>query len=342
MNATSTHDTKRSEDVRARLAALTEVAGSWQEHLERWSARNAGRRREVRGHQAPDRNEEWLLYQTLVGVWPFEAHEEAEVRERLKGFTLKAAREAKVHTSWLDPDEAHEKALEVFIDAVLDDPRFVDELRRFVDLVALPGAVNALAQVVAKIAAPGVPDFYQGTELWSLRLVDPDNRRPVDYGRRRRNLDEIRSRAASDRIGLVREVRHSWRDGRVKLLVTWAGLELRREREALFDDGDYSSRDAVGSQADRIVAFARGLGHDWAVAVVPRLVVGLGEGWPLGERWGDTVVPLPTAVPAVREVLTGRRLGARDGRVRVAEIFGELPVGILVADGGRRGAQTPP
>ncbi|MDP8928932.1 MAG: malto-oligosyltrehalose synthase, partial [Actinomycetota bacterium] len=181
LNATSTHDTKRSEDVRARLHVLTEVVAAWQEHLERWSAWSAGRRREVGGHEAPDRNEEWLLYQTLVGMWPFEADEEGAVRERLKGFALKAAREAKVHTSWLDPDEAHEQALEAFVDAVLDDPRFVDDLRRFVDVVALPGAVNALAQVVAKIAAPGVPDFYQGTELWNLRLVDPDNRRPVDF-----------------------------------------------------------------------------------------------------------------------------------------------------------------
>ncbi|MDQ4130590.1 MAG: malto-oligosyltrehalose synthase, partial [Actinomycetota bacterium] len=181
VNATSTHDTKRSEDVRARLDVLSEVPRSWQDHLERWSAWNEGRRRDVGSHRAPDRNEEWLLYQTLVGMWPYEADEEAHVRERLKGFALKAAREAKVRTSWLDPDVAHEQALEAFVDEILDDSRFVDDLQRFVGLVALPGAVNSLAQVVAKIAAPGAADFYQGTELWNLRLVDPDNRRPVDY-----------------------------------------------------------------------------------------------------------------------------------------------------------------
>ncbi len=338
MNATSTHDTKRSEDVRARLNVLSEVPGSWQEHLERWSEWNEGHRQEIGGHRAPDRNEEWLLYQTLVGMWPFEAQEEAEVRERLKGFALKAAREAKVHTSWIDPDEAHEKALEAFIDRILVDLRFVDDLRRFVDLVALPGAVNSLGQVIAKIAAPGVPDFYQGTELWNLRLVDPDNRRPVDYGRGRRFLDEIRSRAASDRLGLVREVRDTWRDGRVKLFVTWTGLDLRRRREALFREGDYWPLAVTGPQAARVLAFARRLRGDWAVAVVPRLVAGLGGGWPLGQRWGNSVVALPRAVGAVRETLTGQRLGVSDGGVRLADAFAELPVGLLVPD---RGAGEP-
>ncbi|MDP8927896.1 MAG: malto-oligosyltrehalose synthase, partial [Actinomycetota bacterium] len=193
-------------------------------------------------------------------------------------------------------------------------------------------AVNALAQVVAKIAAPGVPDFYQGTELWNLRLVDPDNRRPVDFGRRRRHLDEIRRRAAGDRLGLVREVRSSWRDGRVKLLVTWAGLELRREREALLRDGEYAPLAASGAHAQRIVAFARRLGLDWVVAVVPRLVAGLGDGWPLGERWGDTTLPLPGAPSGVREAVTGRTLEVSDGGVRIAEVFNELPVGLLVPE----------
>lgn len=332
LNATSTHDTKRSEDVRARLHVLSEVAATWQEHFERWSTWNVGCRQEVDGREAPDRNEEWLLYQTLVGVWPFESYDEVDVRQRLKVFALKSAREAKVHTSWLDPDEAHEKALEAFIEAVLDDPRFVDDLRRFVDIVALPGAVNSLAQVVAKIAAPGVPDFYQGTELWNLRLVDPDNRRPVDFARRRRHLEDIRRRATSDRPGLVREVRDSWRDGRVKLLVTWTGLELRREREALFRDGDYAPLAATGLHEARIVAFARRLGSDWVVAVVPRLVAGIADGWPLGDRWDDTTLPLPGAASAVREVLTGRTLGVSAGRVGIAEVFRELPVGLLVPE----------
>ncbi|MFN2556876.1 MAG: malto-oligosyltrehalose synthase [Nitriliruptorales bacterium] len=337
MNATSTHDTKRSEDVRARLDVITELTGTWQEHLARWSAWNEGSRREVGGHRVPDRNEEWLLYQTLVGMWPFERGEEAEVRPRLQSFALKAAREAKVHTSWLDPDEGHEEALATFIDEIFHHSRFVDDLRRFVDLVALPGAVNSLAQVVAKIASPGVPDFYQGTELWNLRLVDPDNRRSVDYGRRRRHLDQIRSRAASDRLGLVREVRGSWRDGRVKLLVTWAGLGLRRHSEALFRDGDYALVAATGASAERIVAFARRLRDEWTVAVVPRLVAGLGKGWPLGERWGDTMVGLPSAARIVREALTGRRLPVSDGGVRIADVFAELPVGLLVPEkeGGR-------
>ncbi|HEX2252443.1 MAG TPA: malto-oligosyltrehalose synthase, partial [Thermoanaerobaculia bacterium] len=192
MTASSTHDAKRSEDVRSRVNVLSELAEGWRERVERWTAWNRGKKRSVRGRLVPDANEEIFLYQTLVGAWPLRDPEEARFAERLEAYLVKAAREAKVHTSWLEPDAEYEEALVAFVRALLDPGpnRFLDELLGFHALVAFYGAWGSLAQVVLQVASPGVPDFYQGTELWNFSLVDPDNRRPVDWDLRRRLLDE--------------------------------------------------------------------------------------------------------------------------------------------------------
>jgi (1->4)-alpha-D-glucan 1-alpha-D-glucosylmutase len=335
LNTTSTHDTKRSEDVRARLQVLTEVPEAWAAATRRWSRRLARHRRDVGDHVAPDPNEEWLLYQTLVGVWPLHRDDEAEVLPRVRAFMHKAGREAKAHTSWLDPDEEHEAAVAAFVEAAVGDQELVDDVRAVVDRIAVPGATNSLAQVVLRMAAPGVPDTYQGSELWDLSLVDPDNRRPVDYDRRRRLLAELRAAAAGDGARLADLVRESWRDGRVKLLVTWRCLDARRRWPALFRDGDYHPLEVEGPLAEHVVAFARRHRDGWIAAAVPRLTAGIGgnDGWAVGGVWGGTALRLPEAGAGrpVRDHLTDRRLDP--DRVLLAEVFGHLPVALLTATG---------
>ncbi|HEY8131038.1 MAG TPA: malto-oligosyltrehalose synthase, partial [Thermoanaerobaculia bacterium] len=222
LNATSTHDTKRSEDVRARINVLSEIPELWARQVRRWSKMNAHLRRDG----IPHPNEELMLYQTLIGMWPLNDEELPVIRERLRLYLEKAAREAKKHTSWIAPNAAYEEALLGFGEAVLNNPEFCGDFVRFQKRVAFYGAVNALSQVVLKGTAPGVPDFYQGTELWDFSLVDPDNRRPVDYERRSamlRNIKEAQSRGSLDFASLLR----SWPSGRAKMFVTWKLLELR-------------------------------------------------------------------------------------------------------------------
>ncbi|MBW3578131.1 MAG: malto-oligosyltrehalose synthase [Actinobacteria bacterium] len=329
MTATSTHDTKRSEDVRARLAVLTEIPDEWAAAVTRWTASNAHHRRDVDGRTAPDRNEEWLLYQALIGMWPLHRDDETDVQARVRQFAQKAAREAKVNTSWLDPDERYEGTLLGFVDRVLADEEFVADVRRFVGRVALPGAVNSLSQVLLKLVAPGVPDTYQGTELWDWSLVDPDNRRPVDYVHRRRLLDGVRSAVAADPVAAADDAREGWRDGRVKLLVVWRALQQRQARPALLRDGTYEPVVASGVHRDRVVAFLRRDAQEWIAAIAPRCAAAIGAGgWPVRGTWGDTVVQLPGTAGA-RELLTGRVLTLDDGRLRLADAFAHLPVALI-------------
>ncbi|MFZ2492008.1 MAG: malto-oligosyltrehalose synthase, partial [Thermoanaerobaculia bacterium] len=216
MNTTSTHDTKRSEDVRARISVLSEIPDEWTRHVRRWSKANAGSRKA----NAPDRNEELMIYQTLLGVWPLDSSETDGVIERMGAFLEKAAREAKTNSSWLSPNGEYEQGLKDFTAAILRDESFRRSLLRLQKKVAFHGYLNSLAQVVLKIASPGVPDFYQGQELWDFSLVDPDNRRPVDYGRRQALLGEL---DGADAGALVRK----WPDGRIKLFVTARALQTR-------------------------------------------------------------------------------------------------------------------
>lgn len=305
MLTTSTHDTKRSEDVRARLDLLSEVPGAWAEAVGRWAAANERHRD---GDGRPDPNAEYLLYQTLVGAWPLSV-------DRAVAYMEKASKEAKVHTSWIDPDPAYDAALRAFVEGVLVDDRFRADLEAFVAPLVEPGRVTALAQVLVKLTAPGVPDTYQGTELWDLSLVDPDNRRPVDYDRRRRLLGELDGRSPA-------EVWARADDGLPKLLVVHEALALRRRRpEAFGRGGAYEPVAATGGKAAHVVAFARG---GAAVTVVPRLVLGRGG------DWGDTAVELPPG--EWRDALGGE--GAASGRMPLARLLADFPVALLErADG---------
>jgi len=353
LNTTSTHDTKRSEDVRARLNVLSELAAEWTQRVARWSRWNRGKKTAAGGRQVPDKAEESLLYQTLAGAWPLEEREVPRFGERVAGYLVKAAREAKVNSRWADPRAEHESALAAFVQAILKasaSNKFLQDFLRFQPQVAYWGAVNSLAQVVLKAAAPGVPDFYQGTELWDFSLVDPDNRRPVDYPRRERLLKELGREKVSPR--LAQRLWERWRDGRVKLYVTWRALRLRREHAQLFLQGDYVPLRAEGRWKRQVCAFARR--HPWAssrrlcsgsstgsplrsdrrqwvVAAAPRLVSRLSGGGEalLGKVWGGTALRLPRGAPERWEnVLTGERLTAK-GCLRACELFAHLPVALL-------------
>ncbi|MBW3662870.1 MAG: malto-oligosyltrehalose synthase [Actinobacteria bacterium] len=310
MLTTSTHDTKRSEDVRARLAVLSESAGRWATTVNRWVERNAHHHRD----KLPDRHAEYLLYQTMVGAWPL-------TRERLHAYVTKALREAKRQTSWLDPDEVYESAVHDFVDAVLDDEAFVADLERFVDTIAAPGHLNSLSQTLLRLTSPGVPDTYQGCELWDLSLVDPDNRRPVDFDLRRRLLTQLATDPSPGKILARMDV------GLPKLHVVQQALRLRRQHPSAFDHrGSYRSIEVRGERGEHLVAFQRG---GDVVVLAPRLVVALGgdfEDW----SWGDTSLELPDG--RWRDHLTGAQVDG--GRIGVANLLARFPVGLLVKEGG--------
>ncbi|HEY3238029.1 MAG TPA: malto-oligosyltrehalose synthase [Acidimicrobiia bacterium] len=302
MLTTSTHDTKRSEDVRARLALLSEIPDRFAEAIASWSSHN---RRHRIGDQ-PDRNIEWLLYQTLVGAWPLPV-------ERAMTYIEKAAKEAKEHTSWVNPEPAYDAALRSFVEGVLADGEFLAQLDEFAAPLVGPGRVNSLAMALLKLTSPGVPDTYQGTELWDLSLVDPDNRRPVDWESRAALLSEAEAISPAEAWGARAD------SGLPKMLLTQRALHLRRRRPEAFR-GEYSPLAASGTKAGHVVAYARG---GEVVAVAPRLVLGLG-----GEWW-DTALTLPAG--EWRDVLDGER--RLKGGVELAELLGPFPVALLEAAG---------
>jgi (1->4)-alpha-D-glucan 1-alpha-D-glucosylmutase len=344
LSATSTHDTKRSEDVRARINVLSEVPGAWKQAVSRWSAANRRGRSVVGGASFPSRNEEFLFYQTLLGTWPsapMTAEEEAVFRDRMIAYMQKAMREAKVFTSWLNPSESHETAMARFVSMALapDNTAFRSDFLGFARLVARCGIYNSLAQLAVKIGAPGVPDFYQGTESWDFSLVDPDNRRPVDYERRHsllRELDDAVS--ARGQQAVVGELTANPWDDRIKLYATSVLLRFRRSQLDLFQRGDYHPLASAGGARDHVFAFARQFGNQAVAVAVPRLTATLladRDTAPLGEHvWGDTSIDAPAGGPAsYRHVLTGATICADEcagqRRFRAADVFAGFPVGFL-------------
>ncbi|MEA2972913.1 MAG: (1-_4)-alpha-D-glucan 1-alpha-D-glucosylmutase [Actinomycetota bacterium] len=314
MLATSTHDTKRSEDVRARIGMLSEIPAEWADTVRRWTLMNARHKTAVPNAAAlPDANTEYLLYQTLVGAFPLSA-------ARAVAYMEKASREAKEHTSWIDPEPAYDDALRGFIEGVLADPEFTADLVEFVGPLVDPGRAVSVAQALLKLTSPGVPDLYQGTEVWDLSLVDPDNRRPVDYGARRSLLEKLRGLEAADVRALADE-------GAAKLWTVWRTLAVRREHpEAFGEAGTYAPLVATGAQAGHVVGFVRG---GRVATVVPRLVMGLAR----AGGWGDTEIELPPGLWT--DVLGASVIGSDDDAagpvsVPVGELLGRFPVALLV------------
>jgi (1->4)-alpha-D-glucan 1-alpha-D-glucosylmutase len=327
LSATATHDTKRGEDVRARINVLSEIPTDWRRRLTVWQRLNRRHRTTVDGAAVPGANTEYLIYQTLVGAWPIDA-------ERLGAYLLKAAREAKTHTSWLNPNEKYDQALTRFAEAILDRQRaavFLDDFLPFQARIAHFGAINSLAQTLLKITAPGVPDFYQGTELWDLSLVDPDNRRPVDWKLRQRVLGELSHALATtdDRAALAHELWLRKDDARVKLFVIREALALRRAHPALFATGAYRPLEARGALAEHVCAFGR-LGDDAvAITVAPRLLARRGEDSPFGaEYWGDTTLDVPAELRGpLTNVFTGEPL--EGDSLPLGRVLARFPVALL-------------
>ena len=341
LSATATHDTKRGEDVRARIDVLAELPSEWKAAVRTWRALNRRLKPVVNGRTAPDANEEYFLYQTLVGAWPLTPDEEPAFRERIEQYLVKAMREAKVNTSWLSPDEAHEQAVIGFVRRILDPGRpFLARFRPFQRRVSSIGIMNSLAQLLIKITAPGVPDFYQGSELWDFSMVDPDNRRPIDYERRRSILADL----PAPGIDASRALFESRNDGRVKLFVMRHALAVRAAIRPVFDRGSYVPLDIVGTHADRLFAFLRRDGDAVAVTCVPRLVgalVDMASGTLPPDAWRDTALVLPAdlAGTVLTNAFTGEEVVAGEDpggpRVPLMTLLAHLPVALLWSRGAR-------
>ena len=344
--ATSTHDTKRGEDVRTRIDGLSEMPKDWASALSSWTRKVDGLLRDVDGRKAPDRNELMLFFQTLVGVWP-NGHagalpppaEMESLSQRLSQYMFKAVKEAKVNTSWIQEDRSWEDAVQAFVKDLFALPpkhAFWKSFLPFADKIGLVGAHNSLSQLVLKLASPGVPDIYQGSELWDLSLVDPDNRRPVDFETRNRILQEVRD-DQKPRAELARELYQSWPDGRIKLFLTQSGLRTRRDNPGIFGDGEYLPLEPQGNRAERLVAFARREKEGGtAICIAPRLVAGLldSKGLLPATAFGDTTVRVPFAQEgqALTDAFTGERCVVKDGVIRVEDALASLPVALLLTE----------
>jgi len=335
--ATSTHDTKRSEDVRARISVLSELPYEWEAALAAAGQASARFKADLDGQLAPDANEEYLFYQTILGAWPDGGVFDGEHAERLVAYMRKATKEAKVHTSWINADADYDAAVESFVrQALAPGSPVVARLAPLADKLAFHGRWGALTQVLLKLTSPGVPDLYQGNEIWDDSLVDPDNRRPVDFARRARMLEALRSRREDGTV-LARELCANAVDGRIKLFVTSTALGFRRRRPDFFGaEADYAPLEARGAHADHVVSFGR---HERDVIVVaPRLTAALTRGRlvpPLGSLWEDDA--LDVGEGSWTDLFTQRAHTARGGALELAHVLADFPLALLE----RRAARTP-
>ena len=351
MLATSTHDTKLGEDVRARIDVLSEIPEEWGRDVSRWMTLNRHARTIVDGEPAPDRNDEYRLYQVLIGAWPVDDQASGAFVDRLKAYMVKAIKEAKLHSSWINPFEAYENAAAAFVERVLrgrEAPKFLPAFAPLQQRVARCGMVNSLAQVVLKIASPGVPDFYQGSELWDLTLVDPDNRRPIDFDVRARALeavDRVLAQPDEERRASIGRLLESWTDGRIKLFVTAAGLRLRAADPHLFLEGDYVPIETETTVPARAIAFARARAADdqsagrVAIVIAPHLAAHATDAHhpvPVADVWKTSRVLLPTALASrtYRDVFTGAEIrpvrSESSAWIFIGQALQTLPVALLV------------
>lgn len=351
---TTTHDSKRSEDARARINVLSEIPHLWRRAVNRWARLNRRHHREVDGQPAPSRNDEYLFYQSLVGVWPLASPDGknlAELAARMAAYMEKATREAKTHTSWVNPDSEYDVAVREFVAAALDDRpknRFLAEFRRFHEQVVKWGLYNALSQTLLKLTSPGVPDLYQGQELWDFSLVDPDNRRAVDFALRRKMLARLRKDVGrNDRSlrAVARRLAEDITDPRIKLFVVWRVLQFRRQHPELFRLGDYLPLRVEGAEANHLCVFAR----RWhqpdasestvAIAVAPRMAAQMTplstDAQPASPLfgpalWEDTrIIVENVASSPLRNVMTGQMCGGEMLRIPVADALSDFPVALL-------------
>jgi (1->4)-alpha-D-glucan 1-alpha-D-glucosylmutase len=357
LSATSTHDTKRGEDARVRLDLLSEIPGEWAAAVAEWRDIAAQLKPRVDGAPVPDPEDEYYIYQTLVAAFPLRPRGEGpepSFTARVQAAVEKAVREAKRNSSWIDPNGAYEQATAEFIARLLDPAGpFLPRLTKFLMVIRRPSSLTALSQLIVKATAPGIPDFYQGSELWDFNMVDPDNRRPVDFAARRRILSEVlRDGPARDRLlaALARApeppdrelVDDPFADGRVKLWMTATLLRARRRERELFARGGYIPLVAEGERRENVVAFARRWQGRIAVTIVGRFFTQL-PGAAVGEAWSDTALLLPPEVPVtgLTDELTGRACEITDARIPLASLLRASPFAVLIGDADRVHPKSP-
>jgi (1->4)-alpha-D-glucan 1-alpha-D-glucosylmutase len=336
LNATATHDTKRGEDVRARIAVLTEMPELWSDKVRHWKQINARFKSKCHGIISPDPNDEYLLYQTMVGAMPFEPKEYKSFNERIKQYIVKVVREAKRHSSWIEPNEQYEQAFCLFVDRIMDSSasnEFWRDFLAFQKQIAAYGIFNSLSQTLLKMTSPGVPDFYQGGELWDFSLVDPDNRRPVYFEKRKSIMGEIRSREHDST--LIDELLRTRQDGRIKLFLIYKILAERGKRAGFFEKGDYQPLKVRGKYSNHIVVFVRSHGSQRITTIAPRfltLLIGADE-LPIGsDVWQDTEITWSTALEGNwRNAITGESIRITKS-TRMGQILARFPITLLIRD----------
>lgn len=339
LNATSTHDTKRGEDTRARINVLSEIPDEWENCLKTWNRLNRPKKMKIDGLMVPDRNDEYFLYQTLLGVWPFSENQHDTVVQRIKEYVVKAVREAKIHTAWIRPDLEYEKAYLSFVESILvnsESNSFLKDFKKFSNKISYLGIFNSLAQTLIKITAPGIPDFYQGSELWDLSLVDPDNRRLVNFHDRSKLLKEIRHGFKQDLPKLISRLLSTPSTGAVKMFVIWRGLQLRSLNMELFGSGSYLPLEVRGSKAKNVISFARQDGKKTSITIVPRLCSQLVEPESLkfiDNIWGSTEVIVPKSCRnmMLSNAFTGETLVCQKS-FPVSESLSSFPIGLFIND----------
>ncbi len=339
LSATSTHDTKRAEDSRARLGVLSEIPAEWAAAVRGWRAIVDPLRPRLEGKPVPDADDEYYVYQTILGAWPPRGVHDDDfpgLTPRVQGAVEKAVREAKRNSSWVSPNDDYEEALRAFVARLLDpNGLFAQEMTVFAARVMTCGFLTSLAQLAIKATAPGVPDFFQGTELWDFSMVDPDNRRPVDFDRRARLLEDLGRQYHPDRTSLIRELLETPEDGRVKLFATSALLACRRQERELFAHGDYLPLTVQGSRSDHVVAFARRWRGRIAVTVTGRFFARLGgetSRAPSAGVWDDTFVQLPEEAlgTELTDALSGVSRRHDEASMLVSDVFSSVPLAVLV------------
>jgi len=335
LNTTATHDTKRGEDARARINVLSELAVDWKNHLMLWGKINQAKKKKIGAERVPDKNDEYFIYQTLLGTFPFSQNDRESYLERIREYLIKAIREAKVHTAWIKPDYEYEEKTISFIESIVDFGGEGDFMRSFLSFqrkLAYFGIFNSLSQTLLKITSPGVPDFYQGTELWDLSMVDPDNRRPVDFSVRAACLNRIMVEEKRDMHSLIRRLWDSREDGEVKLFLIYRALKARNLNHALFQSGGYLPLYAEGRYRDCVIAYARMFEGDWAITIAPRFLTSLvnEDEMPLGSKWEDTRIVLQGSHPSTwKDAVTGQIIRAEE-EIMVGGTLNRFPAALLL------------
>ena len=340
MNATTTHDTKRSEDMRARVNVLSEIPEEWRAKIAGWAEQNAAHKQMINGLNAPDANEEYLIYQTLVGIWPANGEDASSITKRLQDYMLKALREAKLHTRWIETNQAYEGIVNRFIELILSreaSSGFLEDFGRFQRRIAWCGMVSGLGQALLKIVCPGTPDFYQGSEMWDFRLVDPDNRGPVDFAGRCKAIRADVEREADPDAAF--DLLQKWPDGLVKVHVVRAALQCRLENPELFTTGCFVPVKARGPRSENVISVLRNHQGNSVLAVIPRWLSSAytpAETMPSEDFWGDTALDLPdSASESWINVLTGEKIQSQGNGTKralaVSEVLRRFPVALMAA-----------